>query len=431
MDRRVLFASLILFAGGAAGVGVALFAFVGVDDGATEAEVIWESDPVAGDDGSGAVVATMDGDPLVLQSVAVNGTRSVRATAVGGGVEWTSPVGAGTGGGAVSADGDGGEAVEAIETSGLVTGTLGGEQIVALTTDSGSLVVFNAGDGSERFAVDVGGRSGARPAIGDVDADGDAEVVAVSTSGGVLVVDDGGDPVFETDVGAPIERRPLAIDFGGNGASGDGATNGVAVATAGGEENSVRLLDADGDVQWTATPGVTPLSWRQADSQNGPVLALGGTNGNLETLSVADGSTRYEIGLQDLPVAVGDAGPGRVYVSGSGSVWAVSLLDGEVSWKQQYGGDTRVNAPSLGAVDGDDEADPAAINREGELLVLNRNGGVTARGSVDAVVYASPQFADVTDDGTDELVVVTETGKAVAVDVSDRSAGARNALRLP
>jgi len=418
MDRRVLFASLILFAGGAAGVGVALFAFVGVDDGATEAEVVWESDPVAGDDGSGAVVATMDGDPLVLQSVAVNGTRSVRATAVGGGVEWTSPVVIGSGNDAASPGGDGG-AVEAAETSGLVTGTLGGEQVVAFTTESGSLVVFDAGDGSERFVVDIGGRSAVRPAIGDVDADGDAEVVAVSTSGGVLAVDDGGDPVFEADVGAPIERRPLAIDFGADSASGDDATNGVAVVTADGDEHAVRLLDADGDVRWAATPGVTPLSWRQADSQNGPVLALGGTNGNLETLEVADGSTRYEIGLQDLPVAVGDAGPGRVYVGGSGSVWAVSLLDGEVSWKQQYGADTRVNAPSLGSVDGDDEADPTAINREGELLVLNRNGGVTARGSVDAVVYASPQFADVTGDGTDELVVVTETGRTVAVDVSD------------
>ncbi|WP_049983026.1 PQQ-binding-like beta-propeller repeat protein [Halorubrum sp. BV1] len=419
MDRRVLFASLILFAGGAAGVGVALFAFVGVDDGATEAEIVWESDPVTGDDGSGAVVATMDGDPLVLQSVAANGTRSVRATAVGGGVEWTSPVGTGAGGGAAPADGDGGEAVEAAETSGLVTGTLGGEQVVALTTRSGSLVVFDADDGSERFVVDTGGRSAVRPAIGDVDGDGDAEVVAVSTSGGVLAVDAGGDPVFQSDVGAPIERRPLAIDFSGNKASGDDVTNGVAVVTADGDEHAVRLLDGDGDVRWTATPSVTPLSWRQADSQNGPILALGGTNGNLETLEVADGSTRYEIGLQDLPVAVGDAGPGRVYVGGSGSVWAVSLLDGEVSWKQQFGGDTRVNAPSLGVLGGGDEADPVAINREGDLLVLNRNGGVTARGSVGAVVYASPQFADVTGDGTDELIVVTEDGTAVAVDVSD------------
>ncbi|MFC6770982.1 PQQ-binding-like beta-propeller repeat protein, partial [Halorubrum pallidum] len=183
-------------------------------------------------------------------------------------------------------------------------------------------------------------------------------------------------------------------------------------------ERTVRLLDAGGDTQWTTTPSVTPLNWRQADSQNGPVLALGGTNGNLETIEVSDGSTRYEFGLQDLPVAVGDAGPGRVYVGGSGSIWAVSLLDGEVSWKQQYGGDTRVNAPSLGAIDGGDERAPVAINREGDLLVLNRNGGVTARGSVDAVVYASPLFADATGDGSDEILVVTEAGRLVAVDTN-------------
>ena len=417
MDRRVLFASLILFAGGATGVGVALFAFVGVDDGATDAEVIWESDPVAGDDGSGAVVATMDGDPLVLQSVTANNTRSVRATAVGGGVEWTAPIDSGTGSNAASeAPGN----TESTAVSGLVTGTLRGERVVAFTTESGSLVVVAVADGSERFAVDIGGPSGIRPAIGDVDDDGDNEIVAVSTSGIVLAADGEGEPVFEADVGASIERRPLAIDIGRDGSAGgsDGARNSVAVVTANGDERTIRLLDADGDTQWTTTPAVTPLSWQQADSQNGAILALGGTNGNLETIDIADGSTRYEIGLQDLPVTVGGVDPGRIYVGGSGSIWAVSLLDGEVSWKQQYGGRTRVNAPSLGDVDGNGETDPVAINRDGDLLVLNQNGGVTARGNVDTVVYASPKFADITGDGTDEILVVTQTGKAIAVDVS-------------
>jgi len=93
MDRRVLFASLILLAGGATGVGVALFAFVGVDDATIDAEVVWESEPVAGDDGSGAVVATMDGDSLVIQSTVEDGNRTIRATAVGGGVEWKTAVG--------------------------------------------------------------------------------------------------------------------------------------------------------------------------------------------------------------------------------------------------------------------------------------------------------------------------------------------------
>ena len=74
MDRRVLFATLILLAGGATGVGVALFAFVGVDDATTETTIVWESGPAPGDDGSGAAVATVDGEPLLFRPAAEDGS---------------------------------------------------------------------------------------------------------------------------------------------------------------------------------------------------------------------------------------------------------------------------------------------------------------------------------------------------------------------
>lgn len=426
MDRRVLFASLILLAGGATGVGVALFAFVGIDEGAVDAEIVWETDPVEGDDGSGAVVATVDGDPVVVQSTIADGERVVRATAVGGEVAWRTPLSAIAAGDAAGGDGDtaggdgdtaGGDAGGTDDppgTSRLVAGTLDGETVVAFTTGSESLVVLDAADGSARFTADLGGPGGIRPAIGDLDADGSSEVAAATTDGRVVAVGEDGDAVFETALGEPVDRRPLVVDFGGN-ASGD--AQGVAVATVGDEETTVRLLDAGGDTRWTATPSVTPLSWNAADTRSGPVIALGGTNGNLETIEAADGSGRYEVGLQDLPVTVGDADRGRVHVGGVRSVWAVDLLDGEVVWKQQYGGETRVNAPGVGTVSADADPGPVAVNREGDVLALNPGGEAIARGDVGtAVVYAGPLFADATGDGTDEVLVVTEDGRIVALD---------------
>ena len=410
MDRRVLFASLILLAGGATGVSVALFAFVGVDDASIDAEVVWESEPVAGDDGTGAVVATMDGDPLVLQSTVEEGNRTIRATAVGGDAEWRRSV---RGGGTAGDDAD------PPATSGLVTGALGNDEAVAFTTESGSLVVLDPTDGTERFAVDLGGPSGLRPAIGDLDGDGNGEVAAVTTDGRVRAVDDAGEPVFETDLEAPIEQRPLVVDFGAaddGGDEGDGVDRGLAVATAADDDRTISLLGAAGETRWTTSPSVTPLSWTAADTRSGPVLALGGANGNLETIDVADGGNRYEVGLQDLPVTVGDADPGRVYVGGSGSVWAVDLLDGEVVWKQQYGGDTRVNAPGVADVDGDGSPGPVAVNRDGGALALNQNGEAIGRGDVGgAVVYAGPLFADATGDGSAEVLVVAEDGQITAL----------------
>jgi outer membrane protein assembly factor BamB len=415
MDRRVLFASLILLAGGATGVGVALFAFVGVDDAATDSEVVWETDPVAGDDGSGAVVATMDGDSLVLRSTVEDGERAVRATAVGGDVEWRAPLSAVDGAGGGDGDSTGGEPPD---VSALAAGTLDGEEVVAFTTETGSLVVLDAADGATRFTAELGGSGGFRPAIGDITGDGSAEVAAATADGRVLVVDRGGEAVFETSLDEPVDRRPLIVGSEGDESDGSaGDARGVAVATVGDEEATVRLLDANGDVRWAVTPSVTPLSWNAADTEDGPVIALGGTNGNLEALDAADGSSRYEIGLQDLPLSVGETDRGRVHVGGVRSVWAVDLPSGEVIWKQQYGGDTRVNAPGVGTVSADVGPGPVAVNREGEVLALNPSGEAIARGDVgSAVVYAGPLFADVTGDGTDEVLVVTADGRIVALD---------------
>lgn len=418
MDRRVLFASLILLAGGATGVGVALFAFVGVDGGAVDAEIVWETEPVPGDDGSGAVVAETAGDSVVVQPTTADGERVVRATAVGGDVAWRTSVStiaagdlAGESGGSETDDGD------PAGISGLVSATVGGDPVVAFTTDAGELVALDARDGSARFVVDLNGPSGLRPSVGDLDADGDAEVAAAATDGTVLAVDAAGDAVFETDLDVSVDRRPLIADFEGDGRDESEDPRGVAVATVGESETTVRLLDADGDALWTETPAVTPLTWTAVDTPDGPALALGGTNGNLQTIDLADGSGRFEVGLQDLPVTVGDASPGRIYVGGAGSVWAVDLRDGEVAWKQQYGGEIRVNAPGVGAVTGTDERGPVVVNRAGEVLALNANGEAIAQGDVgDAVVYAGPLFADATGDGSDEVLVVTADGRVVALD---------------
>ncbi len=424
MDRRVLFATVILFAGGATGIGVAAFAFVGLDDPTPDATVVWESEP-AGGGGTGAAAATVDGDTLVLQSTVEDGTRAVRALNAGEGTAWTTPLPDGTDGNGSDREpgGDG----DPVEASGLTAGTLDGTPVVALTTADGRLVVLNAADGSERFVVDLGGPGGLAPAIGDPT--GDGSVVAATTADGtVLAVDANAATVFRTPLDRPVDRNPVIVapDSAPDGDV-DSVAGGVAVSTGGAGSGAisdseagsgtVRFLGADGDVRWTATPSVTAVDWAASSTRRGPVLVLGGTNGNLETLEAADGSTRYDIGLQDRPIAVGDTGDGRVRVGGVGSVWAVSLLDGEVVWKQQYGGETRVNAPRLGDVAGDERVETVTVNRRGDVLATNRNGEAVVQGGVEgAVAYAGPLFADATGDGIDEVVVITEDGVVRALE---------------
>ncbi len=410
MDRRVLFVTLILFAGGATGVGVALFAFVGIDSGSADTQVVWETDPVEGDDGSGAVIASLDGDSVVVQSTVEDGERTVRATTVGGGVAWRTPL---------SAAGLDAPPDEPIGVSAFVSDTLDGDPAVAFTTESGSLVVLDAATGDRRFTVAVDAAAetaetdesdGLRPAMGDLTGDGRTEIAAVAGDGSALVVDADGDAVFETALDEPTDRRPLIVE------PDEETPGGLAVATVAGGEYTLRLLDERGDTRWTTTPEVTPLGWNVAETRRGAILALGGTNGNMEAIEAEDGSQRYEVSLQDLPIAVGDAGPGQIHVGGAGSIWAVDLLDGESVWKQQYGGQTRVNAPGVGNVAADGTEGPSAVNRGGDVLVMSRTGEVVARGDVgSAVVYAGPLFADLTGDGSEEVVIVTEDGRIVAL----------------
>ena len=442
MDRRVLFATLILFAGGAAGVGVATFAFVGLDDPTPDATVVWESEPADGGDGSGATTATVDGDTLVVQTTVEDGERAVRAVEPGGGVAWRVSIapdvaaedrpmddgdsaddGESVDDSGSADDGestDNGDAADddPTEVSGLVAGSLGGDSVVALTTESGTLVVLDVRDGAERFVTDLNGTGGITPAIGDPTDDGENVVAAVTGDGDLLAVDADGETRFEASLNDTVDRRPLIVDADPDpdGRS-EPVAGGIAVTTAGTDPGIVSLFDIDGEIRWNATPSVTATSWTAASTRRGPVLTLGGTNGNVETLEGADGSARYEVGLQDLPIEVGETDAGRVHVGGAGDVWSVDLLDGEVVWKQQYGGETRVNAPGVGDVTGDGTPNTVAVNRGGDVLAMNRNGNGALRGSVpNAVVYAGPLFADVTGDGVDEILVVDENGVIRAID---------------
>jgi hypothetical protein len=410
MDRRVLLAALVLFAGGATGVGVAVFAFVGVDGATAEASVVWESDAVAGDDGTGTASITVDGTTLLVQPTTVNDTRSIRAVEPGAGAQWTTAV-------VPRATPEASGGTRAPRGS-VTTGRLDGDPVVATTTEDGRLLVLDAVDGRERFSVELGGSSGVAPAIGDPTGDGTNVVAAATADGRVVVVDADGSRRFEATVDGSVERRPLIV---GPNPDPDGRetgiAGGIAVSTAGSDTGMITLFGASGTPLWERTPTVTPVSWTAASTRRGPVIALGGANGNLEAVEVADGSTRYEVGLQDRPVAVGGLDAGRVLVGGVGSVWAVDLLDGEVVWKQQYGGETRVNAPGVGDVANDRTPEVVAVNRKGALLGLNRNGEPVLRGGLDGtdgapVVYAGPLVADTDGDGTDEVVVVDETGRA-------------------
>jgi len=217
-----------------------------------------------------------------------------------------------------------------------------------------------------------------------------------------------------------VNRRPLAVDFGGdaNGSADDGAdtARGLAVATAADGDRSISLLDATGEARWTTTPvGHAPELERGRHAQR-PVLALGGANGNLETIDVSDGGTRYEVGLQDLPspsatqtpvasTSAGAAASGR-------STCSTEKSSGNSSTRRRYAGKRsrcrgrdrrRLSGPGRG------ESGWRRARTEPE------GRGDRPRQYRYRRRVRGPLFADVTGDGSAEVLIVAEDGRIVAL----------------
>ncbi|GAB3418207.1 hypothetical protein GCM10027435_17880 [Haloparvum alkalitolerans] len=409
MDRRILFASLVIGAAVVAGVGTAVFAFVGADGGATEPTVLWETEPT--DDAVTAhesAVATTGGEVrIALPLVAEGDACTLRVVDGAGESAWNASLPT------AACDADGETAGAPI--GGVTAGTVGGEQAFVLTTAEPGVRAFAAADGASLFAAELAAPSIAPPAVGDVTGDG-ANEVAVGTAAGTLrVLEADGETAWTREVDGPVGLPPLVGSFSDDGGATSAADPAV-VVSAGAEDGSYVRFDGAGERVWTAPRNGTPTAWTAAETRRGAVLAVGTEEGSIATIETVDGSTRFDARLQGTSIAPGGTDAGRVAVGGTGAVWAVDLLDGEVVWKQQFGGDAPVAPPATGDVTGDDTPETVAVTEAGSVVAMNRDGGVLARGVLDATVTVRPLLVDLNDDGDREVVLLASDGRAIALE---------------
>lgn len=402
MDRRVLLASLVIGAAVVVGVGTAVFAFVGTDGGATEPTVLWETEPTddAVADHESAATTVSGESRLALPLVAEGDACTLRVVDGAGEFAWNASLPA--------------DACDE-RTGGVTAGTIDGEPAFVLTTAEPRVRAFAADDGTELFSTDLDAPTAAPAAVGDVTGDGANEVAVGDAAGTLRVLDADGETVWTRDVGEPIGLPPLVGAFSDDGATESGADPAVVVSAGGANGTAVRF-DGAGERVWTAPRNGTPTTWTAAETRRGAVIAVGTDEGSIVAIETADGTTRFDVRLQGAPVSPGGTDAGRVGVGGTGAVWAVDLLDGEVVWKQQFGGDAPVAPPATGDVTGDDTPETVAVTEDGSVIAMNRGGGVVARGTVDATVAVRPLLVDLNDDGRQEAVILTSDGRAIALD---------------
>ena len=388
MDRRVLFATLVLALAVVLGAGTVFFAFVDSPDTTREPTVEWESASVGtvADDASLATVAVENGSRV---AVPVAGEDcGVRVLDGEGAVAWSW----------TASDCDAGSDDAALP---VAAGTLGDTPVVAVV-DGDTVRVFDAVDGAERFTSDLAAPSTVAPTFADVTGSNESALVAVDAAGTVHVVDGEGESVWTADVGDGEPVAPAAADV-----TGDGAAE-VVVATTG-EDPTLLALGEDGDERWTApleNPATTVTA--PATSQE-PIVVVADDAGSVLTFRGADGDDRWSVRLQDAPLTVGGVESTLVHLAGGGDVWAVDLIDGEVVWKQQFGGSGDTIRPLTAVA----TTETVVVTRDGGIAAITRSGEVVSRGSVDGTVVDNVVLAE--DGGLPTTLLLTEDGRVIAV----------------
>jgi hypothetical protein len=304
--------------------------------------------------------------------------------------------------------------------------------------NAGKVYGFNA-DGSALpgWPVNVIGRVGSAPAIGDITGDGVAEVVVTAgwgdapadlTTGGIWAFSAGGQQLWRkttmttASTGRPggVFASPVLVDLDGD--------RKLDVLAASYDQN-VYALKGDGTAVF---PNALPAA---AGNRNGALIWLG--DGTWATPAVGDvdgdgvvdivvaSATNVDARLSYVYPGWNDQATVNACTRADGRKRACGILavfsnDGRLKpgWPQFIAGHTYDASPALANLDGDPQLeivtgngwDPTFGDGSQPLHVTlwNHDGSIGKRHNIDAVVFESaPAIGDITGDGAPEIVVGT------------------------
>ena len=404
-----------LLAAGSA-LSTALAGCLGIRQGVSQATAsvelvpLWTGDRSTEYGGNHHQFAALDGLTVVAPHSSLTGNADCGITALdsGGDSAWYSPITP--------------ENCTPHAVGDIGVGERGDGLEVFTSTEAGEVLGFDPLSGDPTLAVDALDSIGyTAPVAGDFT--GPNQVVAADFEGLIVALDSNEDVVWNHDLDTRISVNPILSDLTGNGESM------LAVAHGRRSDSGVSVFGADGNRRWTESVGATPRSFTMVDAgavdddgssdeDNNQLLAVG--TRETAVCIEATGETRWTASFGEV-VSVGDSLDGRLLVAANdGVLRALSVDDGSVDWEQPLltGDEKRLNAPAVGDPRGDGPATIAMSTYTGGVFLLDTAGSVLASLSLDNPSYVAPVFADLTGDGSDDLVVMDGHGRlsAFAVD---------------
>ncbi len=251
--------------------------------------------------------------------------------------------------------------------------------------DPGVLYVIDVETLEARWSRELGPTgSFDAPYVGDVDKDGELDLLIATLGGKVLCLSRDGTPKWEAEIGGRLNHRPTVADLDADG------TQEVMVAPQDDTDPLVVLRGTDG-VEIARWPGVASRRTRplasDLDGDGRPEILTSSEDRGLISLA-GDGSIRWRYGFADAdglqpagtasPVLADldrDGRPELIAGFEDGSLHVVDARDGTLVWRFSIGREEIEASPAVADVDGDGDLEVVIAGHDRQLLCLDHRPG--------------------------------------------------------
>lgn len=288
-------------------------------------------------------------------------------------------------------------------------------EVVVASTEN-AVVVYDAAEGTEEWRVDIPTYGYGRPAIADLLEAPGKEIVASDINGNVAAIRANGTTAWKTSLEGRVWDRvsvyasPRVDDFDGDGrqdvlvGSGDG----------------VAALDPDGEIRWHRNETATYIATERLSDEAPPTVFTSGYDG-IRAYDGSDGELKWERDLSNARIeSTATIRDRRVIFAGvyGGDVVALDATTGEEVWTTSIvDDDVTVPPPVVADVTGDGTPEVIAVANDGTVAVLAApSGSELAAYERTVPIWTAATPGDIDSDGRAEILVTYGDGRVVALE---------------